>query len=74
AVETPIGAMPTPEALDLSGIDVPAEDLKTLLTVDVEAWKAEAENLSAYYDGFGERLPAALRDQLRALRDRLDGR
>ncbi|NLE10447.1 MAG: phosphoenolpyruvate carboxykinase (GTP) [Actinobacteria bacterium] len=74
AVETPIGAMPTPEAIDLSGIDVPAEDLKTLLAVDVEAWKAEAANLSEYYDGFGERLPAALRDQLRALQDRLDGR
>jgi phosphoenolpyruvate carboxykinase (GTP) len=71
ARETPIGNLPTPEALDLSGLDVPAEDLRALLTIDVEAWKAEAVGLSEYYDSFGDRLPAALRSQLAALQERL---
>ena len=53
---------------------MPVDDLQTLLTVDVEAWKNEAENLSKYYDEFGERLPAALRAQLTALQERLSGR
>jgi phosphoenolpyruvate carboxykinase (GTP) len=74
AVKTPIGNLPTPDALDLSGLELPADDLRALLTVDLEAWKAEAANLASYYDGFGDRLPAALRGQLEALRARLDGR
>jgi phosphoenolpyruvate carboxykinase (GTP) len=71
AVETPIGYLPTADALDLSGLDLPAEDLKALLTVDREGWRQEAEGLSKYYDEFGARLPAELRRQLAALRERL---
>jgi len=74
AVKTPIGNLPTPEALDLTGLDIPAEDLLTLLTVDPEAWKAEAANLAEYYESFGERLPAALRRQLAGLQERLSER
>jgi phosphoenolpyruvate carboxykinase (GTP) len=74
AVKSPIGNLPAPEALDLSGLDVPAEDLNTLLTVDVESWEKETADLSDYYDGFGDRLPHALRRQLEALQERLRGR
>ena len=45
-----------------------------LLSVDVEGWKAEAAGLSEYYDTFGDRLPAELRNQLAALQDRLSRR
>ncbi len=71
AQETPIGYLPTLEALDLSGLDIPAQDLETLLTVDISAWEAEAAGLSEYYDSFGDRLPATLRKQLAALQERL---
>jgi len=71
AHKTAIGNLPTTDALDLSGLDLSAEDLEALLTVDVDAWKAEAANLSEYYDGFGDRLPRALRVQLEALQERL---
>ena len=71
AVETPIGGLPAPEALDLSGLDLPAEDLRALLQVDVEGWKREAASLATYYDKFGDRLPEALREQLAALQERL---
>ena len=74
AVETPIGNLPAPGALDVSGLDVLPEDLTTLLTVDVEAWQHEAAGLATYYEEFGDRLPAALRTQLNALQDRLSGR
>jgi phosphoenolpyruvate carboxykinase (GTP) len=74
AVKTPIGNLPAPDALDLSELEVPADDLRTLLTVDTESWEKEAANLSNYYDGFGDRMPDALRRQLEALQERLNGR
>jgi GTP-dependent phosphoenolpyruvate carboxykinase len=40
--------------------------------VDIEGWLGEAAGLSAYYDEFGDRLPAALRGQLTALQERLN--
>ena len=71
AVKTPIGNLPTPDALDLSGLKMPAEDLQQLLTVDVAGWKNEVAETAAYYAKFGSRLPAALKNELDALRQRL---
>lgn len=71
AVDTPIGKLPAPGALDLSGLDIPAADLEQLLGVDIEGWKAEAAGLAEYYEKFGDRLPEALRRQLAALQERL---
>ncbi|HKS36836.1 MAG TPA: phosphoenolpyruvate carboxykinase (GTP) [Verrucomicrobiae bacterium] len=71
AQETPIGNLPTPDALDLAGIDVPSADLQQLLAVDVAGWKKEADDIAAYYAKFGDRLPKALNEQLDSLRKRL---
>ena len=71
AVETPIGYLPAPGALDLSGLDVSTEAMKQLLAVEKDGWEQEAEGLSKYYDEFGDRLPAELRKQLAALKERL---
>jgi phosphoenolpyruvate carboxykinase (GTP) len=38
---TPVGILPTEEELDLSGMDVPAEDLERILTIDHERWQQE---------------------------------
>jgi predicted amidohydrolase len=71
AVETPIGRLPAPAALDLSGLNLPAENLGELLGMDSAGWKAEIEDVAASYAKFGSRLPSALADQLKALRQRL---
>ncbi|MGI5940468.1 MAG: phosphoenolpyruvate carboxykinase (GTP) [Thermoleophilia bacterium] len=71
AVETPIGNLPTADALDLTGLDISDEDMKELLTVDIEGWKKELEGLSKFYEQFGDRLPKALREQLATIRERL---
>jgi phosphoenolpyruvate carboxykinase (GTP) len=71
AVETPIGYLPAPDALDLSGLDVPEKNMQELLSVDRAGWRQEADGLSKYYDEFGGRLPAELRKQLAALKERL---
>jgi phosphoenolpyruvate carboxykinase (GTP) len=71
AVETPIGAVPTVDAIDTTGIDVPARDMEELLRVDVEGWKAEVPLIRGYYAQFGDRLPEALSDQVDTLEKRL---
>ncbi|MEN6480308.1 MAG: phosphoenolpyruvate carboxykinase (GTP) [Anaerolineales bacterium] len=71
AQETPIGWLPTRDALDLKGLDLPAQDLEELLTVDVEAYRAECEDIEKHFARFGDRLPERMRTQLEALRKRL---
>nr|WP_228479984.1 phosphoenolpyruvate carboxykinase (GTP) [Microbacterium sp. A18JL241] len=71
AVDSPIGRLPLIEDLNLDGIDVPEEDLEELFAVDPAAWAKEAESTEAFYDTFGDTLPAALRTELASLRYRL---
>jgi phosphoenolpyruvate carboxykinase (GTP) len=71
-VETPIGILPAPGALDVSGLDLSPDSIKELLRVDVEAWKKEAAELREYYKIFGDRLPAGIKDELQQLEARLD--
>ena len=41
ARQTPIGFLPDEGDLDLTGLDLPQENIKELLRVDADAWKAE---------------------------------
>ncbi|WEF19952.1 phosphoenolpyruvate carboxykinase (GTP) [Microbacterium maritypicum] len=72
AVDSPIGRLPRVEDLNLDGLDIPAADLDELFSVDAEAWKTEADLTEAFYDTFGDKVPAALRAELASLRYRLD--
>jgi phosphoenolpyruvate carboxykinase (GTP) len=71
AVETPIGLLPAPGALDVSGLDLSDEQLDLLLTVDVETWREEASLVKPHYERFGSHTPAELWDQLAQLEQRL---
>ena len=73
AVDTPIGRVPAPGAIDTTGLKVSEEDMTELLSVDSEEWRRELPLISEHYDRFGERIPPALRDELDALAKRLDG-
>jgi phosphoenolpyruvate carboxykinase (GTP) len=71
AVETPIGHVPTPDSLDTDGLDMSAADLESVLSVDVEEWKAEIPQITEWFEKFGEDLPATLWTELDALKARL---
>ncbi len=71
ARETAIGYMPSAEDLDLAGLDVPAEDMKELLRIDVDAWKEEVRDMEKHFAQFEDRLPQVLADELKALAKRL---
>src|SRR5882762_8729235 len=60
AQATPIGNLPAPNALDLTGLELPREDIQTLASVDIAGWKKEAEDIGSYYQKFDGRLPRAL--------------
>lgn len=71
AVETPIGFMPAPDAIERPS-GVTEEDMKQLLAVDAAGWKAELEDIKAeHYPRFGSKLPNELNNQLDALLKRL---
>ncbi|MEU3463725.1 phosphoenolpyruvate carboxykinase (GTP) [Streptomyces sp. NPDC006733] len=70
-VETPIGILPAPGALDTDGLDISQEDLDLLLSVDLEVWRDEAGLIPAHLETFGEHTPKELWDEYRALVARL---
>jgi phosphoenolpyruvate carboxykinase (GTP) len=72
AVETPIGNLPAPGALDVNGLDIAPGALDVLLKVDVDGWLAELPLMKQHYDSFGDRMPAGLRTELAALEQRLN--
>ena len=72
AVETPIGLLPAPGAIPTAALNVAPADMDELLRVDIDEWRAELPSIEAHYAVFGDRLPAALGDELDALRKRLD--
>jgi phosphoenolpyruvate carboxykinase (GTP) len=73
AVETPIGHVPTPAALDTEGLDMSEDELAQALAVDVEEWKAEIPQIVEWFEKFGDDLPAVLWTELDGLRARLGG-
>ncbi|MBS0622202.1 MAG: phosphoenolpyruvate carboxykinase (GTP) [Verrucomicrobia bacterium] len=68
AEESPIGFLPTPEAFDVSDLEV---NVKALFHVDRQQWLQEAQDLEYYFKLFGAHLPKTLADELHNLRRRL---
>jgi phosphoenolpyruvate carboxykinase (GTP) len=71
AVETPIGYLPTTDAIDTAGLGVNAETMHAILNVDIYKWRNEMLALEEYFQGFGERLPDALQNELKRLKEAL---
>jgi len=71
AVDTPIGRLPAPGALDVSGLNAPESNLAELLRVDVEGWSGELKVMKAHFAKFGAKLPQGLADELTELEKRL---
>jgi phosphoenolpyruvate carboxykinase (GTP) len=70
-IDGPVGRFPVRDDLDLEGLELSVEQLDELFAVDPQVWAAEADSIEEYFGRFGDKLPAALRDQLQQLRGRL---
>ncbi len=71
AVETPIGLVPAPGAIDTQGLDVTGEQMAKALAFDAEEWKAEIPLITEWFEKFGDDLPAVLWTELDGLKARL---
>jgi phosphoenolpyruvate carboxykinase (GTP) len=71
AIETPVGLLPAPGAIDTDGLDLPAAEMEKLLHVDPEEWKQQLPQVHEHFARFGDQLPNALREQLNELEARL---
>lgn len=69
--KTPIGYVPNVTELDLEGCEVNIDALNSILQVSKEKWLDEADNISKFYEKFGNRLPEKLKEELTWLKKRL---
>jgi phosphoenolpyruvate carboxykinase (GTP) len=69
--ETPIGILPDENGLDTSGLEISAEDMKEIMSIDTDAWRAEIPDIEQHFAKFGDRLPERLKKQLEEFRKRL---
>ncbi len=72
AVETPVGLVPAPDGLDLSGLKISEAEITELLRVDLEAYKAEMPEVDEFLGKFGrDRVPERMWNQLAGIKERL---
>jgi len=72
-VETPVGYVPTADAIDTKGLDISEATMQDLLHIDPAGWEHEIRDVQAYLEKFGNRLPAELPQQLQKMHQRLQG-
>ncbi|KNC49385.1 phosphoenolpyruvate carboxykinase [Thecamonas trahens ATCC 50062] len=70
AAKTPIGYVPTPDALDTDGLaGITNDELTELLRVDPDAWQREINQSDEYLTStFGPKLPAELKNEIESLK------
>ena len=70
AKETAIGYVPYAEDINLTGIEdeVSMDTLKSILEVDNDLWKEEADGIGEFYAQFGDKLPETLKNELDSLK------
>jgi phosphoenolpyruvate carboxykinase (GTP) len=71
AVETPIGLVPSEDAIDTEGLDLAPGEMAELLKVDPGEWRAQLPQIQQHFAQFGDDLPDELREQLEQLEARL---
>jgi phosphoenolpyruvate carboxykinase (GTP) len=71
ANETPIGYVPKASSLSGEGLEISKADVDQLVAVDREAWKNNLKSQGDFFDTFGDRLPAGIKEEHKALASRL---
>ncbi|HBD64742.1 MAG TPA: phosphoenolpyruvate carboxykinase (GTP) [Clostridiales bacterium] len=73
AEESLIGFIPKAEDINTEDLDVSEDVLRGLLTIDVESWLEDIDSIGEFYGKIGDTLPEGLKEELRVLKQNLDG-
>jgi phosphoenolpyruvate carboxykinase (GTP) len=65
--DTPIGIVPTEDAIDRTGIDVSDEAMRVLCSVDPDDWAEAAADQVAFFESLGSRVPKEMFAEQRRL-------
>jgi phosphoenolpyruvate carboxykinase (GTP) len=71
AVETPIGYVPYPADIDLTGLQLKSGVLDKLLEVHKQEWRDESKGIKEFFKQFKKVLPKELWDEFELLQKRL---
>ena len=71
AEEGVTGLYPKFEDFNLEGIDVDKATWDKMYDIDPDAWAAEMDDTEEYFKQFGDKLPAAVKEQLVTFRERI---
>ncbi len=72
ARETAIGYVPYAKDINIEGLDISVDTIEDLLSVDKASWLEDVENIKSFYAQVGDRVPAIMFDELKALEERLN--
>ena len=73
ADETAIGFVPKAAALNGGTLKVSKSDLEQLIAIDRDGWKSNLKSQADYFNTFGDHLPAGIKEEHKALANRLKG-
>jgi phosphoenolpyruvate carboxykinase (GTP) len=71
AFKTPIGYLPYPADIDLTGLDIAEKDLERLLEIREEDWSEELKGIKKFFKEFKSDLPQEMWQEFEALSDRI---
>lgn len=71
AVEGVTGLYPKFEDFNLEGLELGEDEWAKMYDIDPEAWAAEMEETEEYFKQFGDKVPAAITEQLAKFRERI---
>ena len=72
AKETAIGYVPNVSDIDVTGLDMKAEEIEALLSIDKDVWMDDVNNIKEYFAQFGDKLQKEMAAQLEALEENLN--
>ena len=68
SVETPIGLVPAPGAIDTNGLDTSATDMAEVSAVNLDEWRAEVPLIEEWFTKIGTKLPEEMQSEFADLK------
>jgi len=71
AQETPLGYIPYPFDIDMTGLEIPEQTWNKLFEINIEEWQQELKEIKNFFKKFKKEFPEELWQEYAALKERL---